>query len=177
MNNPSRFVASHRPSFIKQHARRCLSAATAALVLLATVASAQTPAAASKPLDQSFPEKVGAFPRSAMKKTSASAAEATDSAEAKYTAPSGEIVWTATAFPAPEKALAALESMIASLTKGGGKIASNINNAEGKVRFAVLQTAQGPTYCWVNKKEKTLLYVVTGKAPDVSKFVELQTTW
>jgi hypothetical protein len=55
-----------------------------------------------------------------VKKTTATAADATDSAEAKYTAPSGDIVWSAAAFPAPEKAQAALDSTIAGLTKGGG---------------------------------------------------------
>ena len=175
MHNAPCFSAPPRPFFINPPARALIAATAAAFLLVAAGASAQTPAAASKPLDQSFPEKVGTFARTAVKKSTA--ADATDSAEAKYNAPAGEITWTAAAFASPEKAMAALDSTIASLTKAGGKVATGINNAEGKVRFAVLETPQGPTYCWVNKKEKTVMYTVTGKAPDVSKFVELQTTW
>lgn len=143
--------------------------AASLLILLGSNAQAQA-------LEQSFPEKVGTVARSSVKKMTA-ASEATDSAEAKYTAPSGEIIWTATAFATPEKAQAALDSTIENFKKDGAKVATGINNAEGKVRFAVLETKAGPTYCWVNKKQKTLLYVVTGKAPDVSKFMELQITW
>ena len=177
MHNTPRLFASHQRSFINKHARAFVAATAVLVAVFATTASAQTAAPASKPLDQSFPEKVGTFARTAVKKSTASAADAADSAEAKYSAPSGDITWTATAFSAPEKAQATLDSTIAGLTKAGGKVATGINNAEGKVRFAVLETPQGPTYCWVNKKEKTVMYTVTGKAPDVSKFVELQTTW
>lgn len=113
-----------------------------------------------------------------MKKNAAAVTgDASDAAEAKYTAGSGEITWTATAFGTPEKAQAMLDTTIDKLKADGAKVTTGINNAEGKVRFALLETTQGPSYCWVNKKQKNLLYVVTGKAPDVAKFMELQTTW
>jgi hypothetical protein len=67
----------------------------------------------SKPLDQSFPDKVGTYARSAVKKNTAGVTgDATDSAEAKYTAPSGDITWTATAFSTPEQAMAMLTSTL-----------------------------------------------------------------
>ena len=165
------------PRFLRKFIRPLIATTAAVIVLISSTGNAQTPAAASKPLDQSFPETVGTFARNSAKKSTATAADASDSAEAKYTAPSGDITWTATSFATPEKAQAALDSAIAGLTKAGGKVANGINNAEGKVRFAAVETPQGPTYCWVNKKEKTVMYTVTGKAPDISKFVELQKTW
>jgi hypothetical protein len=174
MQNAPRFPFAHHHSRIRKNGAALAAAVASLFVLFAAGVSAQAPA---KPLEQTFPETVGTFARSAVKKATASAPDATDSAEATYTAPSGEITWTAAAFATPEKAHAALDSAITGLTKAGGKVASSINNAEGKVRFAVLETPQGPTYCWVNKKEKTVMYTVTGKAPDVSKFVELQKTW
>jgi hypothetical protein len=156
---------------IKTHLFRSfiIVAVAAASVVLFASAHAQA-------LEQGFPDKVGAFARTAVKKTTP-AGEASEAAEAKYSAPAGEITWSASSFATPEKAQAALDSMLEKLKADGAKIATNINNAEGKVRFAALETKQGPTYCWVNKKQKTLLYVATGKAPDLSKFMELQNTW
>ena len=165
--------------FYKQTIRLAhVAVVTGCLIALGQSSRAQAPAAASTPLDQSFPEKVGTYARASAKKSAApSTGGATDSAEAKYTAGSGEITWTATAFATAEEAQAMLGNTIANLEKEGAKVATAIKNAEGKVRFAILETKQGPTYCWVNKKQKNLMYMVTGKAPDVSKFIELQTTW
>ena len=142
------------------------------------IAQAPDAAAANKPLDQSFPDKVGTYARSSVKKNAAGiSGDATDSAEAKYTAGSGDITWTATAFGTPEQAIAMLATTLENFKKEGAKTGNAINNAEGKVRFAAVETKDGPTYCWVNKKQKNVMYVVTGKAPDISKFVEAQTTW
>ena len=174
---PSRFrFCAARPAITRQ-ARNLATATAAVCLLLTTTASAQNSAPAGKPLDQSFPEKVATFSRTAVNKTAPVAAGATDAATAKYDAPSGEISWTAMTFATPEEAMSALDSTIAGLTKQGAKVSTGINNAEGKVRFAMLETKQGPTYCWVNKKEKTIMYMVTGRAPDLSKFIEMQTTW
>ena len=155
-----------------------LAIAAASLLLAgSSIATAQT-ADTSKPLDQSFPDKVGTYARSAVKKNTAGVTgDATDSAEAKYTAPSGDITWTATAFPTPEQAMAMLTSTLEKMKADGATTGNAINNAEGKVRFAMVETKQGPTYCWVNKKQKNVVYTVTGKAPDLAKFVEAQTTW
>jgi len=151
------------------------AAAASLLIGFSSIATAQT-ADATKPLDQSFPDKVGTYARSSVKKSTASGG-ASDAAEAKYTAPSGDITWTATAFATPEEAMAMLTSTLDKMKADGGKVATGINNAEGKVRFAAVEAKGGPTYCWVNKKQKNIVYVVTGKAPDLSKFVEAQTTW
>jgi hypothetical protein len=51
MQNPSSFSAFRHPSFIASDARQFVAVASAAFLLLATAASAQTPATASKPLD------------------------------------------------------------------------------------------------------------------------------
>ena len=168
-------------SFATRHRLAFAAAAVASLLTgLSNAASAQATdtAAASKPLDQSFPDKVGTYARASVKKNDAGVTgAATDSAEAKYTASSGEITWTATAFGTPEQAIAMLATTLDKLKASGAKTGQAINNAEGKVRFATLETSQGPAYCWVNKKQKNILYMVTGKAPDGSKFVEAQTTW
>ena len=176
MHNLSHLHLSKPSAWINQPARSFASAVVA-LLLLSAGANAQTPAPSFKPLEQSFPAKVAAFPRTAVTKTTPSVSGATDGAEAKYNAPSGEITWTAMTFATPEEAMTALDSAIAGLTKDGAKVSTGINNAEGKVRFAMLETKQGPAYCWVNKKDKTILYIVTGKAPDLSSFIEVQTTW
>ena len=177
MHIPSRFRLFRASSLIKNQLRNSATAAAGVSILLSATASAQSPAPAAKPLDQSFPEKVAAFPRTAVKKATPTVPGATNAAEAKYNAPSGEIDWTAMRFATPEEAMAALDSTVSTLTKDGAKVSTGINNAEGKVRFAMLETKHGPAYCWVNKKEKTIMYMVTGKAPDLSAFIEVQTTW
>lgn len=148
-----------------------LRAAASLLVCVATAAHAQTP------LDQSFPEKVGTYTRTSAAKAKPSATDAADAAEAKYTASSGDITWKAMAFATPEQAQAALASTLEKLQKEGAKVSGSINNAEGKVRYAALEAKDGPAYCWVNKKQKNVLYIATGKAPDLAKFMELQNTW
>lgn len=128
------------------------------------------------PLTESFPEKVGDYARTSLEKTE-TLGEATEAMKAKYSAPSGDITWRGLSFATPEAAIATLAEMAESMTSRGGKVLSSINNTEGKVRFTVLETKAGTTYLWVNKKQKNLLYMLTGTAPDVAKFVELQKTW
>lgn len=146
------------------------------LSLACTSLAFAQPDAAPAGLEASFPEKVGDYARTKLEKTE-TLGDATAAMMAKYSAPSGDITWRGLSFADPETAISTLASISDSKVERGGKVMSAMKNAEGKVRFTVLETKAGTVYLWVNKKQKDLLYMVTGKAPDVAKFMELQKTW
>jgi hypothetical protein len=142
-------------------------------LLLPTAASAEDPPA----LASIFPEKVGTFQRvSASKNDSAIHGDIVDAATSKYVSGASEIGWQGTRFATSDQAFEALEKMRSSFEQAGAGI-SSVKNVEGKVRYAVIETADGVVCCWVNKQYKNLFFVVTGKLPEIEGFMRAQTTW
>jgi hypothetical protein len=144
------------------------------LLLIANAAPADDP---KNFIAHIFPEKVGPFTRVSVNRNEAAIqGEILDEASAKYASDAGAIEWTGTQFANSEHAFAALEKVMASHQREDIGI-SSVKNAEGRVRYAVIEMPEGMICCWVNKERKDLFFVVTGKLPEIETFMRAQMTW
>jgi len=135
------------------------------------------PADTANFIARSFPEKVGPFARVEVTTNDAAIqGDVMGTATAKYVSGATTIEWTGTQFAAPDQAFAALETMIKS-HEGEGVGISSVKNVEGKIRYAVIETPEGITCCWVNKQRQNFFFVATGKQPEIETFMRLQNTW